>query len=775
MLDGIVNSTPAYNTYASLPTVDEMQEFKVQTNSYTAEFGRGAAQINAVTKSGANALHGNRSTTSCVTMLSTPRISLTTSTPFRALPSLPSGKTSLARPRAGESSATSCSSSDRIRGCATARAPILRLPCPPRRRAMATSRNTARRSMRRAPAPLLPETRFPARMRARPWMYRSRTCRFRQSCWDSGSTSKYLQSSYIPAANRPGLLNNYAGVVPQPTNNDQVSGRIDYLPTQSLAIWGRYAWSQEGQDANSLTPSSSLVNAVGTQSASAHATWTISPTMVNQFKAAFLRENSGSLNVLAYQTDVNHTLGIPGISENPSDWGTPNFTGSGDTYVSFGGSATSNPLQSIQNVFDYGDDLIWAKGKHTLKFGADFRREQANMLLHKYARGTFTIPSAATAAISGSGGLTLASMLLGVSSSSTVATGDSHVHVFRWTQSYYAQDDFKVSRTFTLNFGIRYELMPYWYDNRDDIVNVDFSGSIPELVRPGSGDPYQGFPPVQLDNNPTSPTYLPFIRSNKLGKSLVNTDYTDFSPRLGFAWSPDFGHGKLVLRGGAGIFYSPVDAEAWLDFARSAPRATKLVKKSKYSVVAPGVREHVPDHYAAFGVRGGYEFEDAAHPAMELQRPAATGEGPGPRCGVRRLRIDSSASPDGHQRDSAAVPGQQRGAASHLSSCAVPFARFVLQHLSKRHVGALRLAAGQTGEAVLERIFVAERFHLVAVDGLVIGDARRRQRPVHAACLGLPARLRAIGFRRQAELGQQRALRTAFWKGPALRAALQSC
>ena len=387
---------------------------------------------------------------------------------------------------------------------------------------------------------------------------------------------------------------------------------------------------------------------MGTQSASAHATWTVSPTMVNQFRAAFLRENSGSLNVLAYQTDVNHTLGIPGISENPADWGTPNFTGSGDKYVSFGGSATSNPLQSIQNVFDYGDDLMWAKGKHTLKFGVDFRREQANMLLHKYARGTFTIPSAATAAISGSGGLTLASMLLGVSSSSTVATGDSHVHLFRWTQSYYAQDDYKVSRTFTLNFGLRYELMPYWYDNRDDIVNVDFSGSIPVLVRPGSGDPYQGFPPVQLDNNPNSPTYLPYIRSNKLGNSLVNTDYTNFSPRLGFAWSPDFGHGKLVLRGGAGIFYSPDGRGSLAGFRPQRAACHQAGQEEQIQRGGRGVREHVPDHYAAIGVRCGYEFENAAHPTMEFQRAAATRQGPGARCGVCGFRVHSPASPDGH-------------------------------------------------------------------------------------------------------------------------------
>jgi hypothetical protein len=583
LLDGLVNSTPAYNTFASLPAVDELQEFKVQTNSYTAEFGRGAAQINAVTKGGTNALHG----TAYDFLRNDALDAKDFFNDINAYPGAP--KPPFRRNQFG----------------ATTGGHIVRDKLFFFTSYQGLRDRTSTNSTATVPTPEARNGDFSAYGKA---IYQPRTSTFAagqtiscantsstgdavfpnmhipKNCWDP-ATSKFLQSTYVPLPNRSGVLNNFAGVVPQPTNNDQASGRIDYLAKPSLAFWGRYAWSREAQDANSLTPSNSVSNAVRTQSASFHTTWTISPTMVNQFKAAYLRDNSGILGVLAYKTNVNSTIGIPGLSDNPSDWGTPNFAASGDKYVTLGGSATTNPLQSIQNVFDYGDDLQWAKGRHIVKVGADFRREQANMLQHKYSRGSFTIPSAATASIAGSGGLSLASMMLGVASSSTVATGDSHVHLFRWTQSFYVQDDFKVSRTFTLNFGLRYELMPYWYDNRDNIVSIDFSGPVPTLVRPGSGDPFQGFPAVQFDNNPNSPTYLPFVRDNRLGRNLVATDYKDFSPRLGFAWSPGFGHNKLVLRGGAGVFYSPMNAEAWLDFARNAPRATKLVKKSKYSVV----------------------------------------------------------------------------------------------------------------------------------------------------------------------------------------------
>jgi carboxypeptidase family protein len=561
-LDGVDNTDVNFNTYIFQPSVDALEEFKVQTGVYSAEFGREASQVNVVTKSGTNNLHG--------TLFEFLRNDALDARPYAFT--------------ASQAVAPKAPFNWNQYGY-TAGGPVLKNRLfflsnwegYNDRKQFQTPYSVPSTAMRGGDFSELlanlgainPQTGQRAGIIVDPTQCTvvgtTRTCApFPGNIIPASrlhATSKQLLEFLPePTSGTSGLTNNYLALQDRVIDKYQYTQRMDYVQSSKSAWMGRYSYATENETMPALKLNGTKLDTHVHQVALGN-TWTMAPTLVNEFRFGYNYFFNTFGRELANVRDVNKELNIPGLMDPPAEaWGIPQVAITG--FSTFGDN-TEGPYTNSNHAFEFNDSLSWIRGRHSLKAGASLRYDRYNQTGNQFARGSFQFQNIAT-------GYAFADYMLGYTQQDEAAVALAVTKFRALSQAYYFTDTWRVRSDMTFDLGLRYEYTPPWFDANgtlmnasipchDTTPNVQDLGCHPVLVRIGSGDVYQD----------TVLRFAPNIqvaRDGRLGDRLIYDDKTNFAPRVGWAWTPSE---KWSYRAGTGLFYMQDTGNPRFDMARN--------------------------------------------------------------------------------------------------------------------------------------------------------------------------------------------------------------
>jgi hypothetical protein len=511
-LDGMDNNSqtilPTHGNQKEVikPSVDAIQEFKVVTNGYSAEYGRSSSGVvNVSIKSGSNDIHGTAYEFLRNEALDAKNLFATYKSPYKRNDFGASAGGPIVRNKLFIFGDFEIS---RVRQSSTQ---VDTVPTANQRTGLFSSTiydpltyNSATNTRSPFPGNQIPLSRV--------------------------DPIAATTVSWYPLPQTAAATNNYVFASPQNQDPRHWDFRVDQILSDKQNFFFRFSSQTQDYGVVSSFPANSQVGNFGSASGSRvdshgfvagyNKVWT--PNLISSVRA-------GWNYFLFYQfygnnQNLSSLVGIPGVDQSYP--GLANITITGVQALGVSNTPNTSGSQDRQ----LSGDLTWNKGSHNLKFGAQAYWLQTYFLSSQQIGGIFNFNGQFTQnPVTSSGGSALGDFLLGDAASESLSNW-AYLNFRTPLTHFFVQDDWKVSRHLTLNLGLRYELSPPPVEKNNKIANFD------------------------IDTNPASPQIVLPQDGGRAARALQGVDDHQFAPRFGFAYS--LPGNKTVLRGGYGIFYS---------------------------------------------------------------------------------------------------------------------------------------------------------------------------------------------------------------------------
>jgi outer membrane receptor protein involved in Fe transport len=496
-IDGITMVNNRSNYVNIYPSIDAIQEFKVQTGNYTAEYGGNAGtNINVQLKSGTNSFHGDAFEFLRNYAMDARNFFVPSPLPQSILKQNQFGGT-IGGPIVHDKTFF-FASYEGIRSIAQSPATAVVLT-PAERNGVFSSpvRDPLSASGAFFPNNTIPQSRI-------------------------DPVAQRIVNAYMPLPNTTGTTN-YSGASTGDLTVNQGIARIDHYFSEHDQLFAHYVGANRSFPNIGLNPFFSYNGSYPMHNVQGQWVHTFTPTLINELRGGFDLEN---VSLLSTRTNTNFTIASLGINgfliggpagrvQRPDEQGFPILNIAG--YLGMGDSSAASNLDNSR-TYQFVDNLTYVRGPHTIKVGADVRRLLDNATTNNTPFGSmsFTTDIAGNAA---------ASYLLGFPRTVLTPEGVPITASRQWRNAFYGQDDWKVSSRLTLNLGVRWDLFG---------VPKDINGVSRTLLFPAGG----------------APTLYP--SPGTVVDSLWDKSWNNVSPRIGLAYRATQ---STVVRAGYGIFY----------------------------------------------------------------------------------------------------------------------------------------------------------------------------------------------------------------------------